>query len=144
MLISLFLMIIISTSLIVPTQPSPRFHVEAWLPFRNREMDYWRLRGVLDPLSIANETLVLIHDIVAAQGSPFLVDIIIIIIIMIIIIIIIIAMKNNDNNNSDLRLFKSLVWLFIHTEIKNNKYMLKTNMIKIKYCCNKLRLIIFK
>ena len=35
-------MIIIST-LTVPTQPSPRFHVEAWLPFRNREMDYWKL-----------------------------------------------------------------------------------------------------
>ena len=33
-------MIIISTSLTVPTQPSPRFHVEACLPFRNREMDY--------------------------------------------------------------------------------------------------------
>ena len=33
-------MIIISTSLTVPTQPSPRFHVEAWLPFRNREMNY--------------------------------------------------------------------------------------------------------
>ena len=31
---------IVSTSLIVPGQPSPRFHVEAWLPFRNREMDY--------------------------------------------------------------------------------------------------------
>ena len=41
MLISIFLMIIISTSLAVPTQPSPRFHVEAWLPFRNREMDYY-------------------------------------------------------------------------------------------------------
>ena len=27
-------MIIISTSLSVPTQPSPRFHVEAWLPFK--------------------------------------------------------------------------------------------------------------
>ena len=40
MLISIFLMIIISTFLTVPTQPSPRFHVEAWLPFRNREMDY--------------------------------------------------------------------------------------------------------
>ena len=40
MLISFFLMIIISTSLTVTTQPSPRFHVEAWLPFRNREMDY--------------------------------------------------------------------------------------------------------
>ena len=42
----------------------------------------WRLRGVLEPrkhnsapLSIANDTLVFIHDIVAAQGSPFLVDI---------------------------------------------------------------------
>ena len=41
MLISFFLMIIISTSLTVPGQPSPRFHVEAWLPFRNCEMDYW-------------------------------------------------------------------------------------------------------
>ena len=30
----------ISTSLTVPGQPSPRFHVEAWLPFRNREMDH--------------------------------------------------------------------------------------------------------
>ena len=40
MLISLFLMIIISTSLSVPTQPSPRFHVEAWLRFRNCEKDY--------------------------------------------------------------------------------------------------------
>ena len=40
MLISIFLMIIISTSLTVPTQPSPRFHVEAWLPFRNCEKDY--------------------------------------------------------------------------------------------------------
>ena len=29
----------ISTSLTVPGQPSPRFHVEAWLPFRNREME---------------------------------------------------------------------------------------------------------
>ena len=42
MLITIFL-IIISTSLTAPTQPSPRFHVEAWLPFRNREMDYSRL-----------------------------------------------------------------------------------------------------
>ena len=33
-------MIIISTSLTVPTQPSPRFHVEACLPFRNCEKDY--------------------------------------------------------------------------------------------------------
>ena len=32
---------IISTSLTVRTQPSPRFHVKAWLPFRNCEMDYW-------------------------------------------------------------------------------------------------------
>ena len=39
-LISFFLMIIVSTSLTVPTQPSPRFHVEAWLPFRNCEKDY--------------------------------------------------------------------------------------------------------
>ena len=40
MLISILLMIIISSSLAVPTQPSPRFHLEAWLPFMNREMDY--------------------------------------------------------------------------------------------------------
>ena len=33
-------MIIISTFLTVPGQPSPRFHVGAWLPFRKREMDY--------------------------------------------------------------------------------------------------------
>ena len=45
MLISIFLMIIISTSLTVPTQPSPRFHVEAWLPFKNREMDYYYYNG---------------------------------------------------------------------------------------------------
>ena len=36
-LISFFLMIIISTSLTVPGQPSSRFHVEDWLPFRNLE-----------------------------------------------------------------------------------------------------------
>ena len=36
-------MIIFSTSLTVPEQPSPWFHVEAWLPFRNREMDYLEL-----------------------------------------------------------------------------------------------------
>ena len=29
-------MLFISTSLTVPGQPSPRFHVEAWLHFRNR------------------------------------------------------------------------------------------------------------
>ena len=34
-------MSVISTSLTVPGQPSPRFHGEAWLPFRNREMDYY-------------------------------------------------------------------------------------------------------
>ena len=32
-------MSIISTSLTVRAQPSPRFHVGAWLPFRNRETD---------------------------------------------------------------------------------------------------------
>ena len=41
MLIRFFLMIIISTSLTVPDQPSPRFNVEAWLPFRSCEIDYW-------------------------------------------------------------------------------------------------------
>ena len=40
MLISFFLMIITSTSLTVPGQPSPRFNVEAWLAFKNCEMDY--------------------------------------------------------------------------------------------------------
>ena len=33
-------MSIICASLTVQTQPSPRFHVEASLSFRNREMDY--------------------------------------------------------------------------------------------------------
>ena len=36
----LFSMSIISTSLTVPGKPSPRFHIEAWLPSRNCEMDY--------------------------------------------------------------------------------------------------------
>ena len=45
MLISFILMIIIFTSLTVPGQPSPRFHVEAWLPFGNCEMDYCCLLG---------------------------------------------------------------------------------------------------
>ena len=31
---------IISTSLTVPGQPSPQFHVKVWLPTRNCEMDY--------------------------------------------------------------------------------------------------------
>ena len=34
-------MSIIFTSLTVRGQPSPRFHVEAWLLFRNCEMDYF-------------------------------------------------------------------------------------------------------
>ena len=41
MLISFFLLIIIAISLTVRGQPSPRFHVEAWLPFRNCEIDYY-------------------------------------------------------------------------------------------------------
>ena len=36
-------MSIISTSLTVPGYLSPRFHVEAWLPFGNCEMDYCKL-----------------------------------------------------------------------------------------------------
>ena len=36
-------MSIISTSLTVRGQPSSRFHVEAWLPFRNYEMMYYTL-----------------------------------------------------------------------------------------------------
>ena len=39
-LIGFFLMIIISTSVTVRGQPSSRFHVEAWLPFRNCEIVY--------------------------------------------------------------------------------------------------------
>ena len=35
-----FFMIINSTSLTVRGQPSPRFHVEAWLTFGNCEMEY--------------------------------------------------------------------------------------------------------
>ena len=45
MLISFFLMRIISISLTAPGQPSPRFHVEAWFPFRNCEMDYYIGQG---------------------------------------------------------------------------------------------------
>ena len=41
MLISLFLIITTSTSLTVRAQLLPRFNVEAWLPFRNCEMNYW-------------------------------------------------------------------------------------------------------
>ena len=33
-------MSIVSTSPTVPGQPLPRFHIEAWLPFRNCEMVY--------------------------------------------------------------------------------------------------------
>ena len=70
MLIAIFLMIIISTSLTVPTQPSPRFHVEAWLPFRNREMDYSihlkRGRNIschdLHNCALINSELVTRHD----------------------------------------------------------------------------------
>ena len=39
-------MSIFSTSLTVRGQPSPRFRVEAWLPFRNREMNFYNLRLV--------------------------------------------------------------------------------------------------
>ena len=40
-------MSIISTSLTVPGQPSPRFRAEAWLSFRNpREMDYYLLKVI--------------------------------------------------------------------------------------------------
>ena len=49
MLKSFFLMIIVFTSLTERRQPSPRFHIEAWLPFRSSEMDYlsWRSRKCL-------------------------------------------------------------------------------------------------
>ena len=45
MLISFFLVIVISSSQTVRAQPSPRFHVEAWLPFRNCEMDQFNLNS---------------------------------------------------------------------------------------------------
>ena len=41
-------MIINSSSLTVPGQPSPWFHAEAWLPFRNCEMDYCALVHTLE------------------------------------------------------------------------------------------------
>ena len=52
MLISFFLVIIISTSLTVRGQPSPRFHVEAWLPFKNCEMDYFKILVCYDLVKI--------------------------------------------------------------------------------------------
>ena len=62
MLISIFLMIIISTSLTVPAQPSPRFHVEAWLPFRNREMDYCSVKTKVGMLMKRNVSMPDIED----------------------------------------------------------------------------------
>ena len=54
-------MTIISTSVTVPGQPSPRFHVEAWLPFRNCEMVYWLTHDVFffvccEPLKLKKKT----------------------------------------------------------------------------------------
>ena len=49
-------MIIISTSLTVSTQPSPRFRVEAWLPFRNREMDYTKVAATVNETVCLNLT----------------------------------------------------------------------------------------
>ena len=57
MLINFFLMIIISTSPTVPGQFSPRFHVEAWLHFRNREMDYCFQHRSKDVMEIINDEL---------------------------------------------------------------------------------------
>ena len=34
--------LIIFTSLTVPGQPLPQFHVEVWLPFRYHEMDHYK------------------------------------------------------------------------------------------------------
>ena len=56
MLMSIFVMIIISTSLTVSTQPSPRFRVEAWLPFRNREMDYTKVAATVNETVCLNLT----------------------------------------------------------------------------------------
>ena len=70
MLITIFLKIINSTSLTVPTQPSPRFHVEAWLPFRNREMDYCVRYG--EPTSIVSQAFSVISGRAEkALGSSF-------------------------------------------------------------------------
>ena len=49
-------MIIISTSLTVSIQPSPRFRVEAWLPFRNREMDYTKVAATVNETVCLNLT----------------------------------------------------------------------------------------
>ena len=38
-------MSIISTSLTVSRQPSPRFHVQAWLSFRSCETDYFTVEA---------------------------------------------------------------------------------------------------
>ena len=52
-------MSIICASLSVRSQPSLRFHVEAWLPFRNCEMDYQYVkRGnskYAEPVEMTNE-----------------------------------------------------------------------------------------
>ena len=47
----------ISTSLAVREQ-TPRFHVEAWLPFRNREMDYSSLGGATNKSFLTQIVLV--------------------------------------------------------------------------------------
>ena len=53
-------MINIFTSLTVPTQPSPRFHVDAWLPFRNCENDYWH-HSTFCPTKTENEKHFLLY-----------------------------------------------------------------------------------
>ena len=46
----------ISTSLTVPGKPSSRFHVEAWLPFRNCEIDYYWPAELLNSHTLGLDT----------------------------------------------------------------------------------------
>ena len=50
-----------STFLTVDGQPSPWFHVKAWLPFRNGEMDYFFNK--VKTCSLGDETLYYIVDV---------------------------------------------------------------------------------
>ena len=54
----------------MPGQPSPRFHVEAWLPFRNCEMVYWYI--LLDKTCLMRSH-VLQHEIIEISKSIIIV-----------------------------------------------------------------------
>ena len=60
-------MMIISTSLTVSTQPSPRFHVEAWLPFtKNGYCQFNRIKFVKEQRNLSK---IIILPQVHAQKS---------------------------------------------------------------------------